>query len=197
MGEPEPASEHRTVIRDARALSALAHPLRYRLLNYLLSTGAHTASQCAQALADSPSNCSYHLRQLARYGLVDRDEQPEDADGRERPWRAIVTGVDFDAEPADLAGSTASAAMRMVAIDETVRQMREYVAREDRVDEDWRQAATLSNYGLVLTHDELAELTATLDAAIRPFIHATRTAPPEDARPVTLNLQAFLRPDGL
>lgn len=184
---------HRVTIRDVRALSALAHPLRLRLLHYLMASGPRTASQCAAAVHDSPSNCSYHLRELARHDLLERAEPGADTDGRERPWQATATGFDF--EPGDAAGRAANAALQSAAVDETVRLLREYLAGQDELDEQWREAATLSNYGLLLTAGELADLTSALDAAIRPYIAATRTEAPPDARPVNVNLHAFLHPD--
>lgn len=59
-----------------------------------MSSGPATASQGARAVGDTPSNCSYHLRTLAKYGWVEADDS---ADARERPWRALVTG--FSLEP--------------------------------------------------------------------------------------------------
>jgi DNA-binding IclR family transcriptional regulator len=52
------------------------------VLSFLMSTGPATASTCARAVGDSPSNCSYHLRVLAAHGLVEQDVS---SDGRERP----------------------------------------------------------------------------------------------------------------
>ena len=58
----------------------MAHPLRLALLDRLMSFGEQTAAQCAAAVGSTASNCSYHLRALARVGLVERGES---ADGRE------------------------------------------------------------------------------------------------------------------
>ena len=72
-------------VRDAELMRALAHPLRAALLDYLTAIGPRTASECAEAVDSSASNCSWHLRQLAQFGLVERTDA---VDGRERPWRA-------------------------------------------------------------------------------------------------------------
>src|ERR1700712_2452771 len=85
-------AEERRQVTDARALRALAHPLRLALLNHLMAFGAQTASQCAQVVGSTASNCSYHLRSLARFGLV---ESVDPIDGRERPWRSTATGLQF------------------------------------------------------------------------------------------------------
>ena len=37
-----------------------------------MALGAQTASECAAVVGASPSNCSYHLRELERFGLVER-----------------------------------------------------------------------------------------------------------------------------
>src|ERR671922_2256981 len=85
-------TERRVRLSDPRALRALAHPLRLALLDRLMSFGEQTAAQCATAVGSTASNCSYHLRALARVGLVERGES---ADGRERPWRSSATGLEF------------------------------------------------------------------------------------------------------
>ena len=81
--------ERRTQLTDPAVLDALAHPVRLDVLGHLMSAGPATASQCARAVGDTPSNCSYHLRVLAAHGLVEPDGS---GDGRSRPWRATVTG---------------------------------------------------------------------------------------------------------
>jgi DNA-binding transcriptional ArsR family regulator len=188
-------AEHRREIRDVRTLAALAHPVRTALLSHLMAVGPRTASECAAAVGASASNCSWHLRHLARFGFVERAEGG--ADGRERPWRAAATGFDFapveqDQEPATRAALQTLAAVRM---DEEVRLARTYLRGEDELPEQWRQAAALSTYGLLLSPAELAELNAWLDAAIRPYIALTREDAPPDAEPVHLFLSAFRRPE--
>src|SRR4029079_15123476 len=88
-------SERRVQITDVRTLRALASPIRYRLLGHLMAVGAQTASECAAAVGASPSNCSYHLRELARFGLVQREPAIDRADGRDRPWRPVATGLRY------------------------------------------------------------------------------------------------------
>lgn len=61
-------------LTDADAMRALAHPARIALLQHLALEGARTATECAPVVGLSPSACSYHLRQLARYGFVAQDQ---------------------------------------------------------------------------------------------------------------------------
>jgi DNA-binding transcriptional ArsR family regulator len=193
-------AEQRLEITDRAVLAALAHPLRVALLYQLNALGSRTASQCAQALGATPANCSYHLRQLARAGLVVREEA---ANGRERPWRSAYTGLDLhpavdDADPEVMTAARATrASLANIEIEEHARLARQYLRLESRAPRAWREVAGVSSYSLRLTPEELAGLHDALDAVIRPYIGLTRNDPPEGAQPVHLDLKAFLRPEVL
>ncbi|WP_343245170.1 helix-turn-helix domain-containing protein [Streptomyces sp. SID14478] len=60
------------------------HPVRLALLDLLAELGTVTSSQAAARLGYSSGLCSFHLRQLARHGLV---EEASHSGGRVRPWR--------------------------------------------------------------------------------------------------------------
>ena len=192
--------ERRLEVTDSEVLAALAHPLRVALLYQLNALGSRTASQCAQALGETPANCSYHLRQLAKAGLVVREEA---ANGRERPWRSVYTGLDLhppvdDADPEVMTAARATkASLLNLAIQEDARLARQYFGLEPRAPQPWRDAAAVNSYSLRLTAEELAALVKTLDSAIRPYIGLTRPDPPEGSQPVHLDLKAFLRPEAL
>ena len=63
---------------------ALAHPFRYRIWE-VLREGPSTASRLARRLDESRGSASYHLRYLARAGVI--EEIPEAGTARERWWR--------------------------------------------------------------------------------------------------------------
>ncbi len=171
----------RRTITTPDDLAALAHPLRLDLLNHLMSAGPATASQCARAVGDTPSNCSYHLRYLARSGLV--EPVPDGDDNRERPWRATITGFTIGSGPQ-------SKALAAIALQRDHRLAREYLSGIDHVDPAWRESGGLSTYTLRMTPAELGELYERLDALIRPFIAATR-GEVDGAALVHLGLNAF------
>ncbi|HEY9438774.1 MAG TPA: helix-turn-helix domain-containing protein, partial [Streptomyces sp.] len=60
------------------------HPVRSALLDLLAETGTITSTEAAARLGHSSGLCSFHLRQLARHGLI--EEAPHQG-GRARPWR--------------------------------------------------------------------------------------------------------------
>jgi DNA-binding transcriptional ArsR family regulator len=182
----------RRQITDVRALAALAHPVRVALLNQLMAFGPRTASQCAASVGASASACSYHLRQLARWGLV---EPAAAGDGRERPWQAAATGFGFEPDPSDPAGWAAHQTLAGMQVDQDAEAARAFLRRADTLEPAWLAAVELSRFSLLLTPAELAELTAAVDALIRPYIGLTRTDPPAGARPVHLDLKAFPEPD--
>jgi hypothetical protein len=184
-------AENRRQVTDARALGALAHPLRLALLNHLMAFGPRTASECAEVVGASASNCSWHLRQLARYQLVERADS---VDGRERPWRAAATGFEYGGPEDEPAVQAANQVLTALWLDEDFRLAREYLRRQDEAEAAWRRASALSTYELRLSAEELGRLRDGLDELIRPYIGLTREDPPAGARPVHLSLLAFLRP---
>ena len=180
----------RPVLIDAKVLESLAHPIRLDVLRYLMADGPATASVCARAVGDTPSNCSYHLRVLARHGLVSSEES---TDGRERPWRALITGFSTnDDDPAGPQGKT-TAAVLATSMQLDQRLSREYLAERRHVAQSWREADAFASYTLRLSPDELRVLVQQLDKLIRPFIASTRDDEPPDAEPVHIGLQAFPR----
>ena len=77
-------------VHDPRVLRALAHPVRGRILGELEASGPVRAADVARELGIPANQASFHLRQLAKYGLV--EEAPEEArDRRDRVWRAAAT----------------------------------------------------------------------------------------------------------
>jgi DNA-binding transcriptional ArsR family regulator len=177
--------ETRRHITEPDALRALAHPVRLELIDYLMAQGPATASTCARAVGDSPSNCSYHLRVLAKAGLV---EEAVSNDGRERPWRALVTGFDADVEGEM---SPEAAELLALALQRDQRMVRDHLARRDALPKRWRSADVYSTYTLRLDPNELRDLNAKLDGLIRPYIAATREDAPRGSAVVHLGLQAF------
>ncbi len=180
---------------DPKALRALAHPLRLALLDHLMAFGVQTAAQCAVAVGSTASNCSYHLRALARVGLVERGES---ADGRERPWRSSSTGLEFG--PREPGGDSRSSTAAARAVDELAlardeELTRRALARRDSQPAEWRAAEAHNSYALRITPRELEELVGEIDRLVRPYIGLTRNEAPDEGDVAYLRLLAFRHPD--
>ena len=110
---------------DATALRAYAHPLRLKLIGLLRAEGAMTATQAAARLSDTVPNCSFHLRQLAKYGLAER---APGADARERPWRATARYTSWASDSDDPAVRAAADQLETAIVGEYAQRAREYFA---------------------------------------------------------------------
>ena len=146
--------ESRFVIDDVRVLAALAHPVRVGLLNHLLELGPATATECAPSVGVSPSACSYHLRHLERFGLVERaPEEAAGGDGRNRPWQARYTGYSVDpiTVKADRGRRRAVYAVLATGIERNARLAEQYLQQAPSLPDAWQQAAEFNSYGVTVT----------------------------------------------
>ena len=182
----------RRVINDIDAMRALAHPQRVAILSYLLSGPARTATECAAEVGGSASACSYHLRELERFGLVERAEASDD--GRTRPWRAAAVGYSIgesiDAPPAARA---AGLALSRAELAENRRLIERFLAAGESLDDAWRSASDFHTFELMVSPSELVELNEKVAALLRDYRAPTRAETPEDARSVRVVYQAFPR----
>jgi len=179
------------VIRDPRALRALAHPVRLEILERLGLDGPATATVIGAAVGISPSAASYHLRALARFGLV---VDAGGGTGRNRPWQAAGTGFMF--EPAEHVGPGAEAAVQLLSAQLLALGEQEtlaFIAGESSLDPDWRNASHIANATLNLTAEEAVEVVRQIDAVLAPYLRSSRTDAPTDAVPARLLLRLFPR----
>jgi DNA-binding transcriptional ArsR family regulator len=142
-------------VSDARTLRALTHPVRIALLEALMHGGAQTATEAGERIGESPTTCSFHLRQLARYGFV---EEAGGGRGRARPWR--LTGIGMSLAPAsgDQEAQVASEATLRLYRERQLARYRTWMATRGSYPPGWRDAAGDSEYVFYLTSDELQQL---------------------------------------
>lgn len=171
------------------ALAALAVPARFAILDHLLALGPATASQCAKVVGETPSNCSWHLRALAKAGLVQRAEASE-GDGRDRPWQATATGFDFSGDGTP-AGELAGTALESVAAHNANDAFDRYLAHRDALPKEWQDAAGTHRYHLALTAAELTTLLASIDELVRPYVRPHRVELPGGSQIVQLHIRSF------
>jgi hypothetical protein len=186
--------EERRDITDPKALRALAHPLRWRLLEFVGREGTATATQCAQETGESVANCSYHLNLLAKYDYV---EQAEGGQGREKPWRLVsqrqsISDLGVDQETA-LAAQAASGAF----LDFALAQIKDRHLTSHLEPEQWREVLGVTNNTDFMTPAEVAEISDAVVAMLEKF-SGRRTDPslrPEGSRPVTILVSKTVAPE--
>ena len=170
-----PEASYKT--HDPRVLRAIAHPVRVRILHELNAAGPSRAADLAADL-DIPANqASFHLRQLAKYGLV--VEAPEEArDRRDRVWKVVSeSGIQLDlAEMDKEPGGPA-------AVDVWSENSRRFShAVVDAIYASARQEDSfghLSQGALRLTDEEAKELAIELAEVTRRWSARTRGRDPE------------------
>jgi len=158
---------------------AMAHPLRFRIWE-LLREGPSTASRVGRRLGESRGSASYHLRILARAGLIAEDESL--GTRRERWWRRPdqpMVGV----ARGDPEGRVLD--QRMLAVffarDEEVRSR----FLLGRARDEWQEASLVVNWFVPLTPAEADELGLKLFALVDELRHRT---PPPDAEQTLVSL---------
>ncbi|HJP80483.1 MAG TPA: helix-turn-helix domain-containing protein [Pseudonocardiaceae bacterium] len=167
------------IVRDAQELRVLAHPIRMRIRQALYELGQATATELAEVIGESPANCSWHLRQLAKYHFV---EEVGGGRGRNRPWRP--SGHNLSWGSSEDVGELAAAgdAFSSVISEQEFDGLRDWQAWHRSDPPEWQDAATFVQAVDWLTVEELAELNQALtDIVIR---HRKRRDDPS------------LRPDG-
>jgi predicted ArsR family transcriptional regulator len=164
---PDPVTVH-----DPRVLRAIAHPVRNRVLSELAATGTMRAADVARQLGIPANQASFHLRQLAKYGLV--EEAPEEArDKRDRVWRvADERGMRVNLrELADSPGGEAAVSVFVrAAIAKGYRTIEQAYAT-DGVEGTLR---TVTEEALRLTREQAGELAGEIDALIEDWGRRTR-----------------------
>lgn len=140
---------------DPLALRALAHPLRWKLADLLLSEGSATATRCSEVLGESVASCSYHLGILAKYGYI---ELVPDQPGREKPWRPVISTQDLSSEGLDEPGALAAEAATEVFLDHELARIKDRLRRLGLEPEEWRKASHISGTTTWVTAEELREI---------------------------------------
>ncbi|MEP7193655.1 MAG: helix-turn-helix domain-containing protein [Actinomycetota bacterium] len=142
-------------LNDPRTLRAVAHPVRLGILEQLTVHGAMTATELADRLDETPSNCSWHLRKLAENGFV---EEAEGGTGRKRPWQAVSQGMRWGdpGESPELA--RAGEELSQLMIEREVARFASSRARRRDDSPPWQEASTSSQSMLWVTAGELNEI---------------------------------------
>jgi DNA-binding transcriptional ArsR family regulator len=174
-------------VSDPRELRALAHPVRMMLLELLGLHHSLTATQASKLVGGSPTSVAYHLRTLAKYGYV---EEAEGGSGRERPWRIKTIGYHFDSNDPNPETRAAAQALQHQLFKRWLARRQAFERGYDQWPEEVREATGDSNFILIGTSEEIAELRAAWGRLTERFIERIedRAARPEGAHIFELQL---------
>jgi DNA-binding transcriptional ArsR family regulator len=178
-------------ITDVRTMRALAHPVRIALIEALILGGAMTATEAGERIGETPTTCSFHLRQLARYGLV---EEAGGGKGRARPWRVTSIGYSLSSVHDDPEAEIASNALLRLWRERTLGRYQTWLETKATYPRRWREAASDGEYLLYLTAGELDRLNKELTDLLLPRYRERITDPslrPPGAVPVELLTFSF------
>lgn len=140
-------------------MRAVAHPTRLALLEALAQREPLTATEAAEMIGETPTNCAFHLRTLAKYGFV---EEAGDAPGRRRPWRLKHIGFSFDEASGDAELSHASEALAHLLWETWLNRAGLVNARRSRFSGAWQQVTSGIENLAYVTPDEAQQLNADL-----------------------------------
>ncbi|MEQ4303724.1 helix-turn-helix domain-containing protein [Plantactinospora sp. B6F1] len=187
----QPVEQRPMMISDPQVMRALAHPARLGIMEHLTTTGtAVTATECAEIVGLSPSAVSYHLRELAKFGLV--EQAPSRGDARERLWRSSVGswGVEVGQDASPEARAAQETLIEVYAARDMAR-VRDWARRFGEESKEWYDAAQYGSAVLMLTAEELTELNGRIRELMRPYRRRERVGPPEGSRPVMVHYAAL------
>lgn len=165
-------------VNDPRVLRALAHPVRTRILDEIEASGPVRAADIAREL-DIPANqASFHLRQLAKYGLV--EEAPgAGRDKRDRVWRA-ATQAGLTVNLTQLEGAPGGKAAVQVFRQNKLAWSHHVVDRAFATDHpEGSGVFTTADHAIKLTDEEAHQLRQEIDDLVETWAERTRGRDPE------------------
>jgi DNA-binding transcriptional ArsR family regulator len=169
----------RLQVNDPNMMRALAHRARLKIAGLLMNGVEATATECAEYCGLSPSATSYHLRALARFGIIEEAESRGDA--RERVWRSKYGGMTFETIGNDEDFGGADLALAGAVISHQEQATREFLKRTDELPKEWEEGAGLVHARLRMTAADGKELLRKLDALLEPYRRRNDTSAPMDA----------------
>ena len=116
-------------LTDAKAMRAVAHPVRMALIELFGYHETLTATQASELLGESPANCAFHLRTLAKYGFV---REAGGGKGRERPWTLVNRTVRITADQPDPQAALAADELSRLFLERWIDRARRVLRLEQR-----------------------------------------------------------------
>lgn len=154
-------------VNDPKTLRALTHPVRLALLEALALEGPLTATAAGELIGESPTTCSFHFRQLAKYGFV---EEAESGPGRLRPWKIVNVGMRFSDVTEDAETSIAAKSLERMVFDRAMSRLASYINTKSNFPKVWQEASQNVETILWVTPAELEAVTREILAIFNRFL---------------------------
>jgi DNA-binding transcriptional ArsR family regulator len=187
---------------DAASLKALAHPLRVQILRLLELREQMSVTSLAAELGETTGAISYHLRQLARHGLVEEGQGDDDEpDGRpavgrrRRLWRMAMDEIHISGHAFLTDPDTKEAAGFLLREFESSRSRRlaHWFATSTTWPQEWQNASSDMDGTLTLDPAQTRALADELKAVLDRY----RELPPaEGARHVDVQYAVYPTAEG-
>jgi predicted transcriptional regulator len=182
-------------LTEPKTMRALAHPVRMALMELFSVNETLTATQASEVLGESPANCAFHLRTLAKYGLI---EEAGGGRGRERPWKAryktiLISSISgLEGEQAKPAAS----ALTHAFVDRWLGSIRSRVMANAGSPE-WENAVLAHHSLVLLTPDEAIGVGGEIRAIFDRYRHrrGDPASRPEEALPFEYSVFGYPRAD--
>ena len=172
------------LLRDPRAIKALAHSARLAVIDEFFSGRKLTATECAEIAGLSASAMSYHLRALEKWGIIRRSEASED--GRERPWEAAGSGLRIESdEPRASAAGESTLISRMIERQRT--EALDWVGRDLKEQQGWEDVMSVHSRAFWLTDGEAKDLTTELSEVIERYERRDPDSGPNHTRRIRIS----------
>jgi len=147
-------------------MRALTHPVRLALLETLALEGPLSATEAGTLIGESPTTCSFHFRQLAKYGFVEQDSV---GPGRQRHWKIAHLGMYMDNTADDPAMNVAATSLETLLRRRAFDRLQAFQEAKSSYPRAWQEAADSIQSIIFLTPEELTEVNARLFEVIDRF----------------------------
>ncbi len=190
MVVPDHEQAGRRELSDPQTMRALTHPVRLALLQALELEGPLTATQAGELIGEPPNTCSFHFRQLAKYGFV---EEAGPAPGRSRPWRLRTHRMHFTDLHEDPDTAVAARGLDRMLRERYFERLAAFYESRSGYPLAWQQVTGGSQALLHVTPEELKAIDEQIMAILAPYAGrgADLAKRPADSLPIEVLLFAY------
>ena len=157
------------ILKEPRAMRALADGSRLALHDALRRSGPATTSDLASLLGSQPRQIREHLEALEEVGLVERRETG--VENEQTTWAAVGKGVFFEI-PEDAEGQSAARYLSNAMFLQYVDLPRQWVSDDEPPHARVGPRRRPAQRQVLLTADELRDVQAEFERVLEPYLSA-------------------------